>query len=215
MPIRVLLVDDHTVLRDGLKSLLNYETDIDVIGDASNGREAISAAETLKPDIVVTDISMPGLNGIESVRILRHNHPQLKIIILSMHASQEYVAQALQAGANGYVVKQADASEVLAAIRAVMSGGAYLSPTISKYLIDDYLSHTTAEMASPKLTTREREVAQLLAEGNSTRAISEILTISIKTVETHRMNIMKKLNAKNQTDIIKYALKKGWISLDD
>lgn len=215
MSIRVLLVDDHTVLRDGLKSLLDYETDIDVIGDASNGREAIAAVEALNPDIVITDISMPGLNGIESVRILRHNHPHLKLIILSMHASQEYVVQALQAGANGYVVKQADASEVLAAIRAVMTGGAYLSPTVSKYLIDDYLSHTTVEMTGPKLTTREREVAQLLAEGNSTRTISEVLTISIKTVETHRMNIMKKLNAKNQTDIIRYALKKGWISLDD
>ncbi len=215
MSIRVVLVDDHTVLRDGLKSLLSYEPDIDVIGDASDGREAISVVETLKPDIVVTDISMPGLNGIESVRILRHNHQHLKIIILSMHASQEYVTQALQAGANGYVVKHADASEVLAAIRAVMAGGAYLSPTISKHLIDDYLSQTMADMTGPKLTTREREVTQLLAEGNSTRAISEILTISIKTVETHRMNIMKKLNAKNQTDIIKYALKKGWISLDD
>lgn len=215
MPIRILLVDDHTVLRDGLKSLLNYENDLEVVGDASNGREAIAAAERLKPDIVISDIAMPGLNGIESVRTLRHNHPHLKIIILSMHSSQEYVIQALQAGANGYVVKQADASEVLAAIRAVMAGGAYLSPTVSKHLIDDYLSQTPEELAGPKLTTREREVAQLLAEGESTRAISEILTISIKTVETHRMNIMKKLNAKNQTDIIKYALKKGWIMLDD
>jgi DNA-binding NarL/FixJ family response regulator len=132
-----------------------------------------------------------------------------------MYANQEYVIQALQAGANGYVVKQADASEVLSAIRAVMVDGAYLSPSISKHLIDDYLTQNPKDLTGPKLTTREREVAQLLAEGESTRTISEILTISVKTVETHRMNIMKKLNARNQTDIIKYALKKGWITLDD
>lgn len=215
MAIRVLLVDDHIVLRDGLKSLLNHESDIEVIGDVGDGREAISAVESLRPDVILTDISMPGLNGIESVRMLRHEHPTLKIIILSMHSSQEYVLQSLQAGANGYVVKQAEASEVLAAIRSVMAGGAYLSPTISKHLIDDYLSQTPEEISAPKLTTREREVAQLIAEGQSTREISETLTISVKTVETHRMNIMKKLNAKSATDIIKYALKKGWISLDD
>lgn len=215
MAIRVLLVDDHIVLRDGLKSLLNHESDIEVIGDVGDGREAISAVESLRPDVILTDISMPGLNGIESVRMLRHEHPTLKIIILSMHSGQEYVLQSLQAGANGYVVKQADASEVLAAIRSVMAGGAYLSPTISKHLIDDYLSQTPEEISAPKLTTREREVAQLIAEGQSTREISETLTISVKTVETHRMNIMKKLNAKSATDIIKYALKKGWISLDD
>lgn len=215
MSIRVLLVDDHIVLRDGLKSLLNHESDIEVIGDVGDGREAISAVESLQPDVILTDISMPGLNGIESVRMLRHEHPTLKIIILSMHSGQEYVLQSLQAGANGYVVKQADASEVLAAIRSVMAGGAYLSPTISKHLINDYLSQTPEEISGPKLTTREREVAQLIAEGQSTREISETLTISVKTVETHRMNIMKKLNAKSATDIIKYALKKGWISLDD
>jgi DNA-binding NarL/FixJ family response regulator len=198
-----------------LKSLLNHESDIEVIGDVGDGREAISAVESLQPDVILTDISMPGLNGIESVRMLRHEHPTLKIIILSMHSGQEYVLQSLQAGANGYVVKQADASEVLAAIRSVMAGGAYLSPTISKHLINDYLSQTPEEISGPKLTTREREVAQLIAEGQSTREISETLTISVKTVETHRMNIMKKLDAKSATDIIKYALKKGWISLDD
>jgi DNA-binding NarL/FixJ family response regulator len=215
MSIRILLVDDHTVLRDGLKSLLNYEADLEVVGDASDGREAIALAADLQPDVVVTDISMPGLNGIESARALRQEHPELKIIILSMHAGQEYVVQALQAGVNGYVVKQADASEVLTAIRAVIQGGAYLSPGISKHFIEDYLNQNPADISEPKLTTREREVAQLLAEGESTRSASEILTISIKTVETHRMNIMKKLNAKNQTDLVKYALKKGWITLDD
>ncbi|MEM7032621.1 MAG: response regulator transcription factor [Chloroflexota bacterium] len=215
MSVRVVLVDDHVVLRDGLKSLLNFEADIDVVGDASDGREALTVVAQVKPDIVISDISMPGLNGIESIRILRQDYPALKIAVLSMHSSQEYVLQALQAGANGYVVKQADASEVITAIRAIMAGGAYLSPSISKHLIDDYLTLSPDEVAGPKLTTREREVAQLMAEGESTRTISEALTISIKTVETHRMNIMKKLNAKSPADIIKYALKKGWISLDD
>ncbi|MFQ5575930.1 MAG: response regulator [Anaerolineae bacterium] len=215
MSVRIVLVDDHTVLREGLKALLDGEADLHVIGDAADGRAAIQITAKLKPDIVVTDISMPGLNGIECVRILRQNHPFLKIIILSMHSNQEYVTQVLQAGANGYVLKQSDAGEVIAAIRAVMAGGAYLSPSISKYLIDDYLSHAATAEPGPQLTTREREVAQLVAEGLSTRQISQQLTISVKTVETHRMNIMKKLNAKSPTAIIKYALKKGWITLDD
>lgn len=215
MAIRILLVDDHTVLREGLKALLNSETDLRVIGDVSDGRQAIEAVRTLNPDIVVTDISMPGLSGFECVRLLRQEHPTLKIVILSMHANHEYVTKVLQHGANGYVVKQADAGEVIAAIRAVMAEGAYLSPSISKHLIDDYLSQNPAQQAGPKLTTREREVAQLIAEGHSTREISEVLTISIKTVETHRANIMKKLNAKTPASIIKYAIKKGWISLDD
>ena len=158
---------------------------------------------------------MPGLNGIECVRILRQTHTHLKIVILSMHANHEYVTQVLQAGANGYVLKQSDANEIATAIRAVIAGGAYLSPSISKHLIDDYLSQNPDEEIGPKLTTREREVVQLVAEGLSTREISETLTISVKTVETHRTNIMRKLNAKSPTDIIKYALKKGWISLDD
>lgn len=215
MTIKVLLVDDHTVLREGLKALLNNERDIEVIGDAADGREAIHAAEVLKPDVVVTDISMPGLNGIECVRILRQNHPLLKLIILSMHANREYVTTVLQAGANGYVLKQADTSEIVAAIRAVITGGAYLSPAISKSVIDDYLIHATGEEEGPRLTIRETEVGQLIAEGRSTREISEALTVSVKTVETHRVNIMRKINAKSHTDLIKYALKKGWISLDD
>jgi two-component system response regulator NreC len=215
MSIRILLVDDHAVLREGLKTLLNSEADLRVIGEASDGREAIQATDNLKPDVVVTDISMPGLNGIECVNILRQSHPYLKIIILSMHSNHEYVIKALQVGANGYVLKQSEANEVIAAIHAVIAGGAYLSPSISKHLIEDYLTHAPSKEAGPKLTTREREVAQLIAEGLSTREISETLLISVKTVETHRANIMKKIDAKNPTDIVKYALKKGWISLDD
>ena len=215
MSIRILLADDHTVLREGLKALLDEEADLHVIGDVGDGRAAIQATEKLKPDVVVTDISMPGLNGIECVRILRQAHPHLKIVILSMHANQEYVTKVLQAGANGYVLKQADAAEVIAAIRAVVAGGAYLSPSISRHLIEDYLAHTATGETAPLLTTREREVAHLIAEGLSTRQIAETLTVSVKTVESHRANIMRKLNAKSTADIVKYAIKKGWITLDD
>lgn len=214
MSIRILLIDDHAVLREGLKALLNSEPMLDVIGDAPDGREGIRLTEELKPDVVVADISMPGLNGIESVRILRDSDPYIKLIILSMHSDQEYVAKALQAGANGYVLKQGDSTEVIKAIEAVMGGEAYLSPAISKYLITDFLKHHPSELEEPKLTTREREVAQLIAEGQSTREISEILMVSIKTIETHRGNVMKKLKTKSTADITKYALKRGWITLD-
>lgn len=214
MTIRILLIDDHTVLREGLKALLNSEPGLEVVGDAADGRAGIQAADQLKPDVVIADISMPGLNGIESVRILRRSYPYMKLIILSMHAGREYVAKALQAGANGYVLKQGDTNEVISAIQSVMNGGAYFSPAISKHLTDDFSGHTPIVEEGPRLTTREQEVAQLIAEGQSTREISQTLTVSIKTVETHRANIMRKLKTKSQADIIKYALKKGWISLE-
>ncbi len=214
MSTRILLIDDHTVLREGLKALLNSEPGLEVVGDAADGRAGIQAADQLKPDVVIADISMPGLNGIESARILRRSYPYMKLIILSMHSGREYVAKALQAGANGYVLKQGDTNEVISAIQAVMDGGSYLSPAISKHLIDDFLSHTPVVEEGPRLTTREQEVTQLIAEGQSTREISQTLTVSIKTVETHRANIMRKLKTKSQADIIKYALKKGWISLE-
>ncbi len=215
MAIKILLVDDHMVLREGLRALLSTENDLHVVGGASNGRDAIEAVDRYHPDVVVTDISMPGMNGIETVRQLRQSHPLLKLIILSMHANQAYVIEALQAGAHGYVVKQADATEVVHAIRAVVAGSAYISPIISKDLTNDYLTRKPSELSLPKLTTREREVAQLIAEGHSTRDISKMLTVSVKTVETHRANIMHKLSTKSATDIVKYALKRGWITLDN
>ncbi|HHJ06428.1 MAG TPA: response regulator transcription factor [Anaerolineae bacterium] len=214
MPTKILLIDDHTVLREGLKALLNSEPGLEVVGDAADGRAGILAADKLKPDLVIVDISMPGLNGIESVRILRRSYPYMKLIILSMHSGREYVAKALQAGANGYVLKQGDTNEVISAIRLVMDGGAYFSPAISRHLVNDFLGHTPIVEEGPRLTTREREVAQLIAEGQSTREISQTLTVSIKTVETHRANIMRKLKTKSQADVIKYALKKGWVSLE-
>ncbi|OQY45561.1 MAG: hypothetical protein B6242_09990 [Anaerolineaceae bacterium 4572_78] len=215
MSIRILLVDDHAVLRTGLTRLLDDEPDMQVVGEASNGREAQLLIDKKCPDVVITDISMPELNGIEGVRVWRQSYPNLKVIILSMHANREYVSRALQVGAKGYVPKHAVVDEVVQAVRVVMAGKAYLSPSISQYVIDGYLVHASStETFGPNLTTREREVAQLIAEGQSTRQIAEMLYVSVKTVETHRINIMRKLDTKNQADIIKYTIKMGWITLD-
>lgn len=215
---KLLLVDDHTVVRQGLKALLNHEADIHIVGEADNGREALAAIPALAPNVILMDISMPGLNGIEATRQICQSHPALKVIILSMHANEEYVFQVLQAGAAGYVLKQSDSQEVLAAIRAVLSGSSFLSPAISRTVIDDYRQrvesrHQSSNSANP-LTPREREVLQLLAEGYPNREIAVELNISVKTVETHRSNMMKKLNLNNKTELVKYALRKGWASLE-
>jgi DNA-binding NarL/FixJ family response regulator len=216
---KVLLVDDHTVVRQGLKALFAAEPDLDVVGEADNGREALALIATLQPDVVLMDISMPGLNGIEATRQLQERFPQVKVVILSMHANEEYVFQVLRAGASGYVLKQSDSLEVLAAIRAAISGGSFLSPPISRTVIDDYIRRSEArgrsqEPETDPLTSREREVLQLLAEGLPNREIAQQLNISIKTVETHRTNMLHKLGLKDKTELVKYALRKGWATID-
>ena len=215
---RVLLVDDHVVVRQGLKALFADEGDIEVIGEASNGREALDFLAELEPDVVLMDISMPGLNGIEATRQIQQRHPGVKVVVLSMHANEEYVFQVLQAGASGYVLKQSDSLEVLSAIRAAVVGGSFLSPPISRTVIDDYLRRAQARGRGSDdelLTSREREVLQLLAEGKSNRDIADELSISIKTVETHRANMMTKLGLSSKTELVKYALRKGWAMLDE
>lgn len=215
---RVLLVDDHVVVRQGLKALFADETDIEVIGEASNGREALEFLENWEPDVVLMDISMPGLNGIEATRQIQQRHPGVKVVVLSMHANEEYVFQVLQAGASGYVLKQSDSLEVLSAIRAAVAGGSFLSPPISRTVIEDYLLRAQARGRGSDaeiLTSREREVLQLLAEGKSNRDIADELSISIKTVETHRTNMMTKLGLSSKTELVKYALRKGWAMLDE
>ncbi len=215
---RVLLVDDHVVVRQGLKALFADETDIEVIGEASNGREALEFLENWEPDVVLMDISMPGLNGIEATRQIQQRHPGVKVVVLSMHANEEYVFQVLQAGASGYVLKQSDSLEVLSAIRAAVTGGSFLSPPISRTVIEDYLLRAQARGRGSDaeiLTSREREVLQLLAEGKSNRDIADELSISIKTVETHRTNMMTKLGLSSKTELVKYALRKGWAMLDE
>jgi DNA-binding NarL/FixJ family response regulator len=215
---KVLLVDDHRIVRQGLKALLANEPGIDVIGEADDGRTALTLIAELQPDVVLMDISMPGLNGIEATRQIRQRFPQVKVVILSMHANEEYVFQVLQAGATGYVLKQADSLEVLVAIRAALAGGSFLSPPISRTVIDDYISRAEARSLNPQpdpLTPREREVIQLLAEGLPNHEIAKQLHISIKTVETHRTHMMAKLGVKDKTELVKYALRKGWAVLDD
>ena len=216
--IKVLLADDHTIVRKGLCSLLEGEADIEVIGEAENGREAIKLAEKLHPDIVVMDISMPGLNGLEATRQLKKHLPEIKILILTMHANEEYVFQTLQAGAEGYLVKKAAPSELVLAIREVHQDNFFLSPTISRTVIDEYIRRANKIIgegdALIKLTARETEVLQLIAEGRKNREIAELLFISIKTVETHRAHIMDKLDIHSTAELTQYAISKGIISSD-
>lgn len=216
--VKVLLVDDHTVVRQGIKALLAREPDIEVIGEADNGREALERLAELQPDVILMDISMPGLNGIEATRQMRQQYPNIKVVVLSMHTGEEYIFQVLRAGAVGYVLKQSDSMEVLAAIRAALSGGSFLSPPISRTVIDDYIQRAdsrASQRAEPgPLTPREREVLQLLAEGLPNREIAKQLSISIKTVETHRSNMMHKLGVRGKTALVKYALRRGWAALD-
>jgi DNA-binding NarL/FixJ family response regulator len=214
--ITVLVAEDHTIVRKGICSLIDGKADIRVIGEAEDGREAIEKTEALTPDVVLMDITMPRLNGLEATRQIKKRLPQVKILALTMYTNEEYILQVIQAGASGYVVKQAAPAELISAIHAVYRGDSFLSPAISKTIIDEYLKHTApnAPAEHEKLTDREREVLQLIAEGHSNREIADKLRVSIKTVGVHRTNLMEKLGCHNVTDLVKYALRKGIIRLD-
>jgi len=213
---RVLLAEDHTIVRKGLRSLLDKETGIKVVEEAEDGREAILKAEELYPDVVVMDIAMPGLNGLEATRQIKKRFPDIKIIILTMHANEEYILQSLKAGASGYLIKKAAPAELISAINAVHKGNSFLSPSISRTVIDEYVRRSKeiseGEEGFEQLTVREREVLQLIAEGRKTREIAELLYISIKTVETHRAHIMNKLDIHSTAELTRYAIRKGIIS---
>lgn len=214
--IRVLVADDHTMVRKGLCSLLSENPGIEVVEEAADGREAIAKAAALLPDVVLMDITMPHLNGLEATRQIKRAAPQVKVIALTMYTNEEYILQILQAGASGYVVKQAAPAELISAIETVHDGGSFLSPSVSQAVINELVRRPAAE-ASPepaRLTDREREVLQLIAEGFSNREIAERLQLSIKTVGVHRVNLMDKLGAHNVTELVKYALRKGIINLD-
>jgi two-component system response regulator NreC len=213
--IRVLLADDHTIIREGLRSLLENSEIIDVIGEAEDGREAIRRVEQLHPDVIVMDITMPDLNGLEATRQIKHRFPEVKVLILTVHTVEEYIAQILRAGASGYVVKRAAIRELVAAIQAVHQGNTFLSPVISKTVIDGYLkqSQTAGEADSyASLTEREREVLQLIAEGRSSREIAERLVVAENTVRTHRANLMSKLGLHNTAELTQYAIRKRIIN---
>lgn len=214
--IRVLICDDHTILREGIRLLLNSQPDIEVVGEAMDGRVAVDQARALKPDVILMDIAMPLLNGLEATKQIHRDNPNVHVLVLTMYESDEYVAQMLEAGASGYVLKKVAGSELANAIRAVYQGEAFLYPSITKRLIEDYLRRveTGQERASlDSLTDREREVLQLIAEGHTNKEIADMLSLSIRTVENHRAHVMQKLGIHDRGDLIKYAIQKGIIEL--
>jgi DNA-binding NarL/FixJ family response regulator len=212
--IRMLLAEDHTIVRKGLRSLLDGAGGIQVVGEAADGREAVDKVRHLLPDVVVMDIAMPGLNGLEATRQIRKQFPKVKVLILTMHADEEHILQILQAGASGYVVKQDAPEELVSAVQTVDRGDLFLSPSISRTVIQEYIRRAEAmagRVSYEPLTPREREVLQLIAEGRPPREIAEILRISVKTVETHRAHLMRKLDARSTADLTRYAIRKGII----
>jgi DNA-binding NarL/FixJ family response regulator len=213
--IRVLLADDHTVLREGIRALLEDQPDMSVVGEAEDGRMAAHMAAELRPDVVLMDIAMPRLNGLEATRQIKRDHPEVAVLMLTMHDNEEYVRQVLAAGASGYVLKRAAASELVAAIRAVHRGEAVLSPGITRVLIQDLIGRDSAvhEAAGDDLTPREREVLQLIAEGYTSKEIAEMLSLSVKTVQAHRASLMQKLDLHDRGDLIKYAIQKRIIEV--
>ena len=210
--IRILLVDDQRLMRDGLRILLELEPDLLVVGEAGDGAAAVAAYETLEPDIVLMDISMPGLNGIEATRLIKKSRPQTKVIILSMHTHDRYIDELINLGVSGYLLKDSTGADIIQAISAAVKGDTYLSPSISRRVIEDYLylkKKSPQEDLYGKLSNREREVFQMIAEGHSTKEISDILFISPSTVKTHRANIMEKLQFVNISQLVQFAIHLG------
>ena len=213
--IRILLADDHTVVRKGLRLLLESQPGFEVVADACDGRETVALAEQYQPDVVVLDVAMPILNGIEAARQISTRFPTTAIVFLSMHADEGYVLKALKSGARAYLLKDSAEVDLIAAIKAVSEGKAFFSPSISKMLVEDYMRQMrerNVEDSYELLTTREREVLQLLAEGKSVKDVSTLLHLSPYTVETHRSNIFQKLNLHNSAELVLYAIRKGVIS---
>jgi two-component system, NarL family, response regulator NreC len=213
--IRIFLADDHTVMRAGIRLVLERQPDLHVVGEASDGRETVNAVGRVHPDVVVMDIAMPNLNGIEATRQILANGAAVSIVVLSMHSDEEYVLRALKAGARGYLLKESAEADLIAAVRAVISGKSFFSPAVSRLLVEDYvrqLQDRDIEDSYELLTTRERETLQLVAEGKSNKDIANLLNLSVYTVETHRSNIMEKLNLHGVPELILYAVRKGVIS---
>ncbi len=213
--IRLVLVDDHEVVRTGLRMLLESQSDMEIVGEASTGREGIRLVEQKQPDVVVMDITLPDISGIEATRKLKERYPQVAIVALTIHEDEQYFFEMLQAGASGYVPKRAAPEDLISAIRAAKAGEIFLYPTLAKALVSDYLGRSHTEQETEKLdalTPRELEVLELLAEDLSNDEIAERLVISWHTVARHRENLMRKLDLHNRSELVKYAIRKGLIS---
>lgn len=211
-PIRILLADDHTVIRRGLRALLERQDGFNVVAEAGDGREAVETAAAMSPDVAVIDIGMPNLNGIEAAGRITEKRPETAVVILSMHVDESYVLRALKAGARGYLLKDAPEEDLINAIRAVHQGKAFFSPEISKMLAEDYMRQMRqrgVEDSYELLTPREREILQMLGEGNSNKEVATKLNLSLHTVETHRGNMLEKLNLHSTAEMILYAVRKG------
>ncbi len=212
--IRVFLADDHQLFREGIRSLLSRAPDIEVVGEAGDGQDAVAQVKTLVPDVVLMDISMPGMNGLEAAAQMKETTPSAKVLILTVHESNQYVSQMLQVGAAGYVVKSVSSSELVSAVRAVQQGNVYLYPSIAKMIIQDYLNQAAAGQDNPRdgLTPRETEILKLVASDRRNKDIADMLGISLKTVQAHRTSLMMKLGVHDRTQLVKYAIRKGLIS---
>ena len=213
--IRIALADDHTALRAGLRSLLELQRDLKVVGEAGDGRELLRVVDEVSPDVVITDIGMPKLNGTEATSQIVKKHPETRVIVLSMHSDEAYVLRALKAGARGYSVKESAEADLMTAIRTVHAGKAFFSPSVSALLVEDYVRQMRdrgVDDSYELLSTREREILQLVAEGKSNKDVANLLGVSVSTVETHRGNILQKLNLHSVPELILYAVRKGVIS---
>jgi DNA-binding NarL/FixJ family response regulator len=220
--IHVLLADDHTLVRAGIRSLLEGLADVEVVAETGDGREAVRLIQTYQPEVVLMDIGMPKMNGLEATARITREFPRVHVIILSMHASEEYVWQALRAGATGYLLKDADTAELAIAVRSAAQGRTYLSPAVSGHVVSDYVRRVGAEAEPAQgsgpfdvLTPRQREILQLIAEGLSTKEMAKALKLSIKTVETHRAQLMDRLDIHDVAGLVRYAIRTGLVRPDD
>ncbi len=213
--IRLLLVDDHEIVRAGLRMLFSAEPEVEIIGEASSGEEAVAAVQDLTPEVVLMDVAMPGIGGVEATRRIKASHPQVAVLALTMHEDEEYFFEMLAAGASGYVPKRAAPDDLMSAIHIVRQGDVYIYPSLARLLVKDFLhrSEASAPETREELTPREQEVLTYIAEGYSNREIADALVISVKTVDRHRENLMRKLQLHNRVELVKYAIEKGLISV--
>jgi two-component system response regulator NreC len=216
--MRVLIADDHPIMRAGVRLMLENETDIEIVGEADNGLKAVEMTKTLHPDVVIMDISMPDLDGFEATRRIVQTSPQTRVLVLTMYDSEEHFFEILKAGAVGYVPKKAAPTDLIAALRSVHAGGVFIYPTVARSLVNDFLRRADGAQEQESLgglSDRERQVLRMIAEGVSNREIAEALVLSVKTVERHRANIMEKLGLHNRTALVKYAIRKGLVDIKD